>query len=243
MEVPKMNALVNRALKGARKVLLPGVAGLLAIAVSAHFAWKYSGSNEWKLVRDANGVKVYTLKAPGSTLLKLKAEMQVKTSLSSAVFLLRGDESSADEVTSGERSDTNFKVIERYETPSVFMAYYSAKQPMPPPMRTRELVILLNYAQDPKSKQVVINVQAAPTKIPPTPNTSRVTHLNNIFRLTPSPNGELNWEVTLDVDMGVFYPIANSSLVDWLLGDLSYHKKLVLTEKYQKAKLVSVQEL
>jgi hypothetical protein len=237
-----VNARVKNTFKVVRKVLLRGALGLLVVGVIAHFAWKYSGSNEWKLVRDENGVKVYTLKTPGSTLLQVRAEMRVKTSLSSAVFLLRGDPSTAEELNQGAKG-ADFKFVERYETPSVYMSYISAKQPMPPPFMTKELVVLLNYAQDPKTRQVVINVEAAPTKTPPTPHTSRVTHLNNVFRLTPLPNGEINWQVNLDVDMGVFYPIANASMPDWLWKDLSFHKQLVLTEKYQKAKLLSVQEL
>jgi hypothetical protein len=133
-------------------------------------------------------------------------------------------------------------VVERIENPTLFMACYSAKHPMPPPFRTKELVVLLNYAQDKQTKEVLINVQATPSRTPPSPNTSRVTHLNNIFRLTPMANGLINWEITLDVDMGLFYPLANLSMPEYLFKDLTYHKKLVLTEKYQKARLVSVEE-
>jgi hypothetical protein len=103
-------------------------------------------------------------------------------------------------------------------------------------------VILLNYAQDPVTRKVEINVQAAPTKIPPTANTSRVTHLNNIFRLTPLPDGQIEWEIDSDVDMGLLYPLANLTLPDYFFNDLIYIRKLVLTAKYQNAKLISVKE-
>jgi hypothetical protein len=221
-----------------RRIVLPGIMGLTALLMLAHYGWKYSGSNTWKLVKDEGGVRVYTLKAPGSTLLKVKADMRVKTSLSSAVFLLRGDESTVEDF-----GGKDFTVMDRVETPDLYFAYYAVKHVMPKPFTTKELVILLNYAQDKKSKEVVINVQAAPTRIAPTPDTSRITHLNNIFRATPLPGGEVNWEVTLDVDMGIAYPLANLSMPDYLFQDLTKHKKLVLTEKYQQAKLASVQEL
>ncbi|WP_116812442.1 hypothetical protein [Steroidobacter cummioxidans] len=220
-----------------RKMFLPTVAALTVVAVFAHFAWKYSGSSEWELKKDENGVRVYTMKTPGSTLLKVKADMQVATSLTSAVFLLRGDESTSDDF-----GGKDFTVVERIETPQLFMACYSAKHPMPPPFRTKEMVVMLNYAQDKATKKVEINVQAAPGRTPPSPNTSRVTHLNNIFRLTPLPNGLIDWEITLDVDMGLFYPLANLSMPEYLFKDLSYHKTLVLTEKYQAARLISVEE-
>lgn len=221
-----------------RRFIFPGIMILTALLMLAHYGWKYSGSNTWKLVKEEGGVRVYTLKAPGSTLLKVKADMRVKTSLSSAVFLLRGDESTVEDF-----GGKDFTVMDRVETPDLYFAYYAVKHVMPPPFTTKELVILLNYAQDKKSKEVVINVQAAPTRLAPTPDTSRITHLNNIFRATPLPGGEVNWEVTLDVDMGIAYPLANLSMPDYLFEDLTKHKKLVLTEKYQQAKLASVQEL
>lgn len=221
-----------------RRIIFPAILGVTALLMVAHYGWKYSGSNTWKMVKDEGGVRVYTLKAPGSTLLKVKADMRVKTSLSSAVFLLRGDESTVEDF-----GGKDFTVVDRVETPELYFAYYAVKHVMPPPFTTKELVILLNYAQDKKSKEVVINVQAAPTRIAPTPDTSRITHLNNIFRATPLPGGEVNWEVTLDVDMGIAYPLANLSMPDYLFQDLTKHKKLVLTEKYQQAKLASVQEL
>lgn len=232
-----MKALFAKIGRGIRKAFLPTVVTLTVALTIAHFAWKYSGSNEWELKKDENGVKVYTLKTPGSTLLKVKADMQVATSLTSAVFLLRGDESTSDDF-----GGKDFTVVERIETPKLFMACYSAKHPMPPPFRTKEMVVMLNYAQDKATKKVEINVQAAPGRTPPSPNTSRVTHLNNIFRLTPLANGLIDWEITLDVDMGLLYPLANLSMPEYLFNDLSYHKKLVLTEKYQKARLISVEE-
>lgn len=232
-----MKALFGRIGRGIRRAFVPTVVTLAVVLTIAHFGWKYSGSNQWELEKEQDGVRVYTLKTPGSSLLKVKADMQVATSLSSAVFLLRGDESTAEDF-----GGKDFTVLERFETPALFMAAYAAKHPMPPPFRTKEMVVLLNYAQNKQTKQVEINVQAAPGRTEPSPNTSRVTHLNNIFRLTPLGDGRINWEITLDVDMGLFYPLANLSMPEYLFKDLSYHKKLVLTEKYQKAKLISIEE-
>jgi hypothetical protein len=217
------------------------VAGsLLVIAASsaAHLAWKASGSNEWKLVRDENGIQIYTLKQPGSTLLKIRGRTRVATSLASSVFLFRGDPSTSDDF-----GGKNFKVFDQTETPTAYLAYFSVEQPMPPPFSSKELVCLLNYAQDPKTREVLINVQAAPSRLPPTPNTTRVTHLNNMFRLTPLGNGEVEWEITGDVDMGLFYPLANLAMPRFVFQGLSEQRKLVLQDRYQKARLLSVQEM
>jgi START domain-containing protein len=220
------------------KVVVLGLLGLTVALTVAHGFWKGSGSNEWRLERDQDGIKVFTLKAPGSSLLKVKASMQVATSLSSAVELLREDP-----FANGDYASRDFRVIERIETPGVFLSYYSVKQQMPAPFQPRELVVLLNYAQDPASKRVEINVQAAPSKAPPVENTPRVTHLNNVYRLTPLPDGQVAWEVTADVDMGVPYLLANLTLPGQFFEELNQQKQRVLTQKYQQAKLVSVAEL
>ncbi len=186
-----------------------------------------------------SGKLAKALKYGGMTILGLLAVWLVADTIwTSSVFLYRGDPSTNDDF-----GGKNFKLFDRIETPSVYIAYFSVGQPMPPPFDTKELVCLLNYSQDKKTKEVLINVQAAPSKTPPTPNTTRVTHLNNLFRLTPLPNGEVEWEISGDVDMGLFYPLANVAMPQFVFQGLSDQRKLVLTEKYQKAKLVSVQEL
>lgn len=221
-----------------RKVFVPGMLGLVALGTIVHFTWKASGSNQWTLARDEGGIQIYTLKQPGSTLLKFRGTTRVKTSLASSVFLFRGDEATNDDF-----GGKNFKLFERVETASLYMAYFKVEQPMPAPFATRELVCLLNYAQNQKTGEVLINVQAAPSKLAPTPDTTRVTHLNNMFRLTPLPNGEVEWEITGDVDMGLSYPLANLAMPGFMFQGLRDQRKLVLTEKYQKARLASVQEI
>lgn len=208
----------------------------LAIAVTvAHFAWKGAGSNDWQLVRDENGIQVFTLKTPGQVLLKVKATMKLDTRLSSAVALLRDDPFGVDSGTS------EIQVIERIETPAVFLSYIAVDH-VPVPFGSRELVALVNYSQS-ADKHVEINVQAAPTKAPPSGTTARVKHLNNVIRLIPAADGRLEWEVSSDVDMDVLYPLANFALPRELFDRLRIQRARVMTQKYVQASLVSVREL
>lgn len=219
------------------KWLLRGMVVLAAFAWLAHLMWVRSGSGEWVLLRDEDGIQIYSLKDPGSALLKFRGRTRVATSLTSSVFLYRGDESTNDDF-----GGQNFRIFDRVETPSMYMAYFSVEQPMPPPFRNREIVSLLNYAQDQETGEVLINVQAAPSRLPPTPDLTRVTYLNNQFRMTPMPEGDVQWEITLEVDMGLFYGLANLSMPDLLFEGLLEQRALVLTDKYQQAQLISVQE-
>ncbi len=222
--------------KKIRKYLLGGALTLIVVGLLAHVIWVRSGTGEWKLIQDEAGIQVYSLKDPGTSLMKFRGVTRVKTSLTSSVFLYRGDETTNDDF-----GGQNFRIFDKVETPKMYMAYFSVEQPMPP-FGTKEMVSMLNYAQDPKTGEVLINVQAAPSAKPPTPGTSRVNVLNNTFRLTPMPNGEVQWEITGDVDLGLFYPLANLAMPGLLFKGLSDQRKLVLTEKYQKARLLSVRE-
>lgn len=208
----------------------------LAAVIVAHVAWKGAGSNEWQLARDENGIQVFTLKTPGQALLKVKARMKLDTSLSSAVALLRDDPFGL------ESGVSEIHVIERIETPEVFLSYIAVDH-VPVPLGSRELVALVNYSQDPATRHVEINVQAAPTKAPPNGTTARVKHLNNLIRLIPAADGRLEWEVSSDVDMDVPYPLANVALPRELFDQLSIQRARVLTQKYAQASLVSVREL
>lgn len=225
-------------LKKTGKFALRAALGLAVVGMLAHVFWVRSGSGEWELVRDEDGIKIYSRKDPGYALLKFRSVTRVKTSLTSSVFMYRGDPT-----TSADFGGQKFDIFRKFETPNSYLSYYSVEQPMPPPFVTKEMVSMLNYAQDPKSGEVVINVQAAPSALPPTPGVSRVTVLNNIFRLTPMKNGEVEWDIILDADMGLLYPLANLALADFLFKGTIDQRKLVMTEKYQKARLLSVREL
>jgi hypothetical protein len=228
---------LRERLKKVGKFALRAALGLALVGLVAHVFWVRSGDGEWKLVRDDDGIQIYTRKDPGSALLKFRSVARAKTSLSSVVFMYRGDESTANDF-----GGQNFRIFRRIETPNSYLSYYSVEQPMPPPFGTKEMVSMLNYAQDPKTGEVAINVQAAPSAMPPTPGVSRVTVLSNLFRITPMKNGEVQWEITLDADMGLFYPLANLALPDLLHQGTADQRKLLATEKYQKAKLLSVRE-
>lgn len=218
------------------KYLMPAGLVVTLVGVLAHVAWLRSGSGEWKQIKDQDGIQIYSLKDPGTALLKFRGVTKVKTSLTSSVFLYRGDES-----TNEDFGGKNFRIFDRVETPKMYMAYFSVEQPMPP-FGTKEMVSMLNYAQDPKSGEVLINVQAAPSVKAPTPGTSRISQLNNTFRLTPLPGGLVRWEITGDVDLGLPYLLANLVMPDLVFKGLSDQRKLVATDKYQKARLISVRE-
>src|SRR6185369_1310488 len=85
MTEEKIAGRPRRVLRTILKTLALGIALVVVFLVVAHFAWKYSGSGQWKLEREKNGVKVYSLKTPGRTLKDWKAVRRLKTTLNGAV--------------------------------------------------------------------------------------------------------------------------------------------------------------
>src|SRR5262245_49484874 len=67
------------------KILLTVGASLVALYFVALLIWRYSGSNQWEFVHEKNGVKLYTLKSPGSDLLQIRGTVQVRSTLSGIV--------------------------------------------------------------------------------------------------------------------------------------------------------------
>jgi len=225
-------------MKFLKKYVLPALGVLAALVVSSHYLWKYSGDGEWKKVDEGKGVVVYTQKLPGESLVKIKANMTVATRLSTAVFALRGDEATQDDFD-GE----NFTVIEKNETPDLYMAIYSVDQVMPPPLGTKEIVMMLSYAQDKETGQVVINVQGAPGIVPPKLGVERLTHVNNTFTVTPNGDGTVDWEMIMDADVGIPYFLFNLAMPAQFVEQMAYMQEVIQKEKYRDVELISVAEI
>ncbi|WP_144410211.1 hypothetical protein [Chromobacterium vaccinii] len=211
---------------------------LLALAVAAHFAWVYSGSNRWEPSRDQDGVQVWTLKTPGSGLVLVKAHARVKSSLSGMVKLLE-DLSSCAEAYCYDGS-----VIERLPTtPDRYAAYVQFKFDMPL-LKTRQYVLLQEHWQDPVSKRLELNIIAAPNRIPRDECCVRIAHLSNHWTITPQPGGWLDIEFTQDTDVGGLpYPLVNPALIESTYQILHGMQGLMNMEKYRNARVPGIREL
>lgn len=188
------------ASKKPRKVLKAmGLAflGVVVVYELVAFAWTRSGSNEWQLSSEENGITVWTRKTPGDSLLKVKAQMRTKARLSSVLAILEETE-----VLDKSIGIEKVNVLESKDTPALHMAYHHYVHNMPQPIGAREFILQTYYAQDPATHRVELNVLAAPNKLPPVAGLVRVNHLNNIWTMTPLPNGELDLTMLVDVDLG-----------------------------------------
>jgi len=228
----KNNNQTNNKKRKIMKILMIVSLVLPGIVLILHFIWKNSGSNEWKLAKDENGIKVWTLKTPGSCLKKVKVDMKLKSKLADILNLLEGD------IGCGDLGIKDWKIFDKTEGQSFFSAYYSYKLDMPFPIGTREFVLLIHRSQDPKTKVVEVNVLAAPGKTHPIKNCERVVHLNDIYYLTPIATGEVELEMISDMDIGGAMPyfLKNLAAADVWCKNMQTVRDLLMKEKYKNAK-------
>jgi hypothetical protein len=178
-------------------VLLRVGVSLLALYFIAGVIWRYSGSNKWEFVGEKNGVKVYSLKQPGADLKQMKGVLRVRSTLAGLVKLM------LDPAFSNKMGLKETQILERVNDQLVY-SYFKA--PLPFPFQTREFVVRTQSYQNPRTKEVLMEVAAAPDRLPSNSCCFRVTEMNNTIRFTPLENGQVEIEYTQNVNEGGFLP-------------------------------------
>jgi len=224
------------------KLLMYGTLTLVGIIFLSNLIYKMSGSNQWELEMEKNGVKIYTLKSPGSTITKVKGVVRWNKTLSEimAPYLDEGIQENCGEWMPG---CTEYKFVESFD-PKLQRSITLTRFDFPFPFSPRELVLQGQITQDEQTKVLTMDNIAIPNAIPPKDGYVRVTHHANKWTLTPQENGEVIVEFIVDADMGGFFPdflsaIAGPNMVYEALAKL-YPP---LLEKYENAKIDFIEEL
>jgi hypothetical protein len=217
-----------------RVVALVGVT-LVALYVVASVAWRFSGSNQWELVRDQDGVKVYTLKTPGSDLTQAKGVVRVRSTLGGLVKLMTDPSTCDGTWCFGRRS------IDRVDD---WIEYVSFKTNLPFPFQKREFVVRNQFHQDPRTKEILMVIGAAPDKAPPDDCCFRVTDMNNTWRFTPLENGVVEMEFVYNMDVGGFIPnlFMNTQRAKRVADAILKMQDTLNKKKYQDARLDFIKE-
>lgn len=215
------------------KALWLGAISLAGLYFITHLIWTLSGSNQWEFHSEKNGVKVYTLKVPGSPLRQVKAVTRVHTTVARLVEMVRDPQVCADIGCTGART------LERVND-SLQYDYFQLEVS---PFQKREFVIEEQFHQNPETKAVFMSVAAVPDKIPPNPCCFRVTQLNNSLQFTPLGNGEVEIEYVVSQNEGGFIP---DLFLNWrrpqVMSNLHRMQDLANREKYENARFDFIKE-
>jgi hypothetical protein len=212
---------------------------ILAVLVSAHFAWKYSGSNQWEKIIDKDGVQIYTLKAPGETLKRVRGVTHVKISMSGAVAMMM--QTSSEDCRSWFPGCTSIQAVQPWnEKDLTYVQLYRLKAFKP--FAPRETLLRGRASQDAVTKAVLIEFTASPDDLPQNACCYRVSHMQNTWRFTPLDNGLVEVENRMNVDLGLPYPMFNRFIPNALYRTLTRLPKQVDNVRWKQAKFDGIQE-
>jgi hypothetical protein len=226
------------------KYLAGGTVFAVAAIFVANWIWTISGSNQWELAIDKDGAQVYTLKTPGSAMLKIKGVMQSKEFTLSNILAPFLDESIQNDCGKWVEGCTSYKIVKPWDPKSqknVTMWTVALGGPFSP----REFLLQGQLTQDPATRIVTLENIAVPNSLPPNDCCVRLTHVHNVWRYEPLADGTIKTEFVSDLDMGGAFP---KFLLN-LAGPSEIHKMLVVdnpkllrNEKYRVARLDFIDE-
>lgn len=215
---------------GGKLARLMKIAGVLAaLALVAHVLWVQSGSDQWTLVSDKDGIRVWSMKPPGYTLKKYKLEMHSTSHLSDAVFYM------SDLNTGYDVGASDIRRIEQVMDDPVFLAYDTYKLDLKP-FGKLDVVIVNHYAQDPRTGVVRMNVHAASNRIPADPGVPRVTQLSNRFTFTPAKDGGVDIQLISEMDLGLPYMLQNAVMPGVVHEEFGKMREMFKKERYRLGK-------
>ncbi|MFZ5638602.1 MAG: hypothetical protein ACOY82_18645 [Pseudomonadota bacterium] len=211
------------------KFALYAVLSAVAAYVVAGWIWRFSGSNQWEFMEEKNGVKVYSLKSPGSDSLQVKGVMRMRTTLAGLVAFMQ-DPTVCDDV-----GCTHSRMFERVDDQ---VQYYTFRYDFPLWFKPRDFVVKGQFHQNPKTREVVLEFDAEPDKLPLQDCCFRIADMNNTWRFIPLGNGEVEVQYTMNMDEGGFLPhlLLNNVRPGVMTGLMPELPRLVDKPKYQTAK-------
>jgi len=211
---------------------------IVGLAV-AHFAWKYSGSNEWVKVSDKEGIQVYTLKEPGSTLKDFKAVTRVKTTLNrAAAAMLSTETADCAEWAPSCRSE---KEIQPWN-PKEMTYVHLYRMNYPKPFMPREFLLKAKVSQNPANKALLVEFIALPDALPKNDCCFRLEELHNRWQFTPVGNGEVEVELRTDMDQGIPYFMINNKTPFFLHKMFKPLQKWYDKDKWETARYEGIVE-
>ncbi len=193
----------------------------------------YAGKSEtWKLVKNKDGIKVYTRSISNSDLNELKAEILVHSSLNAIMALLRDIPNFKDWVYHCKESHELKKTGNE--------VYYYQYTSVPFPISDRDLIIHSSWSQDEHTKVIYINGEGHPNFIPAKKGVVRIQKFKSRWNLVPKGKGEVLIEYEISVDPAGWVPswLVNLSAVEGPYETCKNLRNILKSAKYTNAQHV-----
>ena len=193
---------------------------------------------DWELKKNESDIQIYTRHTENSAFKELKSVTTLKTSLSSIIALLSDFESYTQWVYKCGESSTLKKIND-----TTCIHYQTVVAPWP--ASDRDFIVAVKETQDVKTKIITITSTCNATYIPNKDGFVRITLFNAKWTLIPLKDGMVEIDYQLLVNPGGALPawLVNLAVVDGPFETMVGFKKMIIKDKYQKAKITYVKEL
>ena len=208
---------------------------ILLLSMSASYA-----ADNWRLEKEASGIKVYTRPVQGSAIREIKGELVINSSLASIMAVF-------DDVANYPAWNHQCSKAYSLKKVSEYERYHYQNIKMPFPVTDRDLLIHSMTSQS--GKQVLVKLQAAPNycknssiKACETINQSKhimVEKLRGLYQLTPLNDHAVKvvWIQHTEPAGKIPNWLVNNMLVDVPFNTLKKLSKQVTKKPYKDAKL------
>lgn len=231
MTIDSVAAQPQRRGRSLLKIALYGGCFSAALLAGAHYGWKMSGSGEWRLVSDQEGVQVYEMKQPGSAFKRFKATMRMKSTMNRVIAgMMDRDLKSCAEWNPGCVEEQTVQPWDQQERS--FVHFYRVN--LPAPMAPREFLLKAQFTPEFRDQSVFIQFTAMPDELPRNDCCHRVAHMNNKWKFTPRGDGEIGVAFTQDMDIGLPYFVYNFLAPEFVHQGLLSLPRIVNQPKYDQ---------
>ncbi len=156
-------------------------------------------SEAWKLLKDEDGIQVYSKPDIYSDMKIIKAETVAKTTLSTLIALIRDAENHQNWVF----NCTHAEILELIDSTDW---YYYAQTDAPWPVSDRDVVTKVTFYQDKDTKTVTFKSTGVPDYIPQKPGYIRIPETESYWIFEPLDNRKINIIFKLKINLGGSIP-------------------------------------
>jgi ribosome-associated toxin RatA of RatAB toxin-antitoxin module len=163
-----------------------------------------SAQNNWKLITEKEGIKIYSSMVPDSKIKAIRVECDLNATPSQLVALIMDVNTATDWVY-------HVKSAKLVKQVSPAELYYYSEVSLPWPAANRDFVAHLTVSQNPDTKVVTIDGPAVPGLVPIRKGIVRIDNSIGKWIITPLGPDQVNVEYSIHVDPG-------GALPSWLVN-------------------------
>lgn len=155
-------------------------------------------AQNWKFIKEKEGIRIYTREDPSSPIKSFKGEMTCKTTMKQVSTLIGNPHN-----FSWWADDITVKLLDYEE--NKFMRYYVIYD-VPWPLSDRDLAVEAKITTDPKTGTRTVYATVLPNVVPVNKDNIRITNYWQKWTATPIENGMVHLVLEGSVDPGGAIP-------------------------------------